>query len=74
MSDAIKEQIVKQLDGMSDDEQRRILELVRSLAAATPAGVPGRSLLRFAGVFEAEDPRRMAEAIEEGCKRVDPDE
>lgn len=73
MSDAIKEQIMTQLDVLSDDKQTRILDLARTLAAA-PAGTPGRNLLRFAGMFEVEDARRMAAAIEEGCERVDSDE
>lgn len=74
MSDALKDQIINQLDGLSEDEQRRILEFVRSVAAPTPEGVSGRSLLHFTGLFEVEDAHRMAEAVEEGCERVDPDE
>jgi hypothetical protein len=74
MSNAIKDQIVSQLDGLSDDEQARILHLVRSMAGSAPTGAPGKSLLRFAGMFEAEDARRMAEAIEEDCERIEPDE
>ncbi len=74
MSDAIKKQIMSQLDGLSDDEQRRILEVARRLASASPEGVAGKDLLRFAGMFDGDDARSMAEAIEEGCERVDLDE
>lgn len=35
-------------------------------------GTPGRELLRFAGTIPPEDCRRMEEAIEAGCERVDP--
>lgn len=71
MTDAIKEQIIRRLDGLPDEEQRRALDFVRSLSATTPKGVSGRSLLRFAGAFEPEEARSMSEAIEEGCERVD---
>lgn len=71
MTDAIKEQIIRRLDGLSDEEQRRALDFVRSLSATTPDGVAGTSLLRFVGVFEPVEARRIAEAIEEGCERVD---
>ena len=74
MADAIREQIVRQLDGLSDRDQRRALDFVRSLSAAKLEGVPGGNLLRFAGAFEPEEARRISEAIEEGCERVDADE
>ncbi len=70
MTDAIRDQIIRQLDGLSDRDQRRALSFVRSLSAA-PEGVSGGNLLRFAGAFEPEEARRMSEAIEEGCERVD---
>ena len=35
-------------------------------------GTPGTELLRFAGTIPTEDCRRMEEAIEAGCERVDP--
>lgn len=68
MSDALREQIMDQLDGLSDEERRRVLEFARALAASTPGGVPGKDLLRFAGMFEVDDARRIAEAIEDGCE------
>ena len=71
MTDAIKEQIIRRLDGLSDEEQRRALDFVRSLPTRAPKGVSGESLLRFAGAFEPEEARKLARAIEEGCERVD---
>ena len=35
-------------------------------------GTPGKEFLRFAGTIPPEDCRRMEEAIEAGCERVDP--
>lgn len=74
MSDTLKKEIIGQLDRLTEDEQRRILEFARALASSTPKGTPGRELIRFAGMFDPEDARRMAEAIEEECERIDPDE
>jgi hypothetical protein len=42
VSDALKDQIMNQLDDLSEDEQRRILELARALAMSTPTGLTGK--------------------------------
>ena len=42
-------------------------------ASAIP-GMKGRDLLRFFGSMPAEDAGNMAEAIRDGCERVDPSE
>jgi hypothetical protein len=36
-----------------------------------PMGVPGASLLRFAGTISIEDLDAMTQAIEQGCERTD---
>ncbi len=74
MSDGVKDQIIEQLSGMSEEEQRRILEIVRSMTTKPGDGVNGSSLLRFAATISADDARRMSVAIEEGCEQIDPDE
>ncbi|MDQ4004297.1 MAG: hypothetical protein M3259_10735 [Actinomycetota bacterium] len=74
MSDALKDQILEQVGILPLEERQRVLDFARALAASGPSGVPGKDLLRFAGMFDADDPRRMAEAIEDSCERVDPDE
>jgi hypothetical protein len=53
-------------------QQQRVLEFVRSLSE--PQGVPGSSLLRFAGMIPLDDLEKMAQAIEEDCERIDPSE
>lgn len=72
MSDAVKEQILAQLAGLSEDQQLRVLDFARSLVS--PDGIAGRDLLRFAGAIEKEDLQTMSQAIEEGCEKIDPDE
>ena len=52
------------------EQQRHVLEFVRALVAARVRGVPGQTLLHFAGAIEASDLATMAQAIEDGCEQV----
>jgi len=74
VSVVLKKQILEQLDILPYEQQRRILDFARALAASVPAGVAGRELLRFAGTIDANDLQLMAQAIEDGCERIDLDE
>jgi hypothetical protein len=47
------------------------LEFVRKLEAALPQGVPGKNLLRFAGVIPLDDLEAMKQAIDNDCEQVD---
>ena len=42
------------------EQQRYVLEFVRAFVAAHVRGVPGQSLLRFAGTIDASDLAMMA--------------
>lgn len=53
-------------------QQYQVLEYARTLAS--PTGVPGASLLKFAGSIDEDELDRMSQAIEEGCEKVDSDE
>jgi hypothetical protein len=74
MSQQLKDEIVSQLDSLSDAEQRRVLEFVHALASASPDSLSGRGLLRFVGLIPADDLALMAKAIEEECERIDASE
>ncbi len=67
----IAEVVKKKLTHLPEDLQRKVLHYVDSLAAARPRGVPGKDLLRFAGVISKEDAEEMRSAIEAGCEQVD---
>lgn len=69
----INDQINDYLRGMSEDEQRRILEFVRAISGATPRGIPGSDFIRNLPRIPAEDLEEMKRAIEEGCERIDED-
>lgn len=55
-------------------QQQQVLAYARSLSVPSLKGVPGVSLLRFAGAIDADDLELMRQAIEEGCEKVDADE
>ena len=74
MNDYMIEQVVGQLRQLPEAMQRQVLSFTQMLQSSIPIGVPGRSLLTFAGTISAEDLQLMSEAIEEGCERVDSDE
>lgn len=69
ISPTIKTQILKDLERLSPEQQKRAAELVRGLVSPRPKGTPGRDLLRFAGTLDHRSAREMMEAIEEGCER-----
>lgn len=70
MTKTLKDEIIEQVDRLEADEQRRVLDFARGLR--TPAGTPGRELLRFAGSFDRSDLEAMSQAIQEGCEKVEP--
>lgn len=71
---SIEEAVIEKLRTLPPDKQRQVLDFARTLAAAEPVGIPGRSLLTFGGSIEPDDLQLMAQAIEEGCEQVDADE
>lgn len=70
----LKVQLLKQFDNLSPEQQRRLVEFAQSLTTTRPRGVPGRDLLSFAGTIDADDLRRMADAIDKDCEQIDPHE
>jgi len=56
------------------EKQRQVLDFARNLASLPVKGVPGHTLLKFAGSIEESELQLMEKAIEEGCERIDADE
>ncbi len=67
---SIKDEIVEQLDRLSPENQRRVLDFIQALVLSVPEGVPGKQLLRFSGILSSADAQAMTQAIEEGCERA----
>ena len=63
-----------QLEQLPPEQQRQVLEFARSLAASHVRGVPGSTLLRFAGAIEPDDLEAMKQAINGDCEQVNANE
>lgn len=70
----IKQEIVRQLDHLPLELQRRVLDFAQALVLSSPKGVPGKQFLRFSGFLKEDDIQAMTQAIEAGCERVDMNE
>lgn len=68
----LEEEISERLAQLDPAQQRAVLDYANALAESPRRGAPGSALLRFAGTMDPAVAREIAEAIEEGCERVDP--
>jgi hypothetical protein len=68
----IKEQILKDLDRLSLEQQRKAQQLVHGLVAPGSRGASIEDLIPLNGILDKESAREMKAAIEEHCERVDP--
>jgi hypothetical protein len=73
---SVKEQIVSQLDKLSEEQQQQVLEFSQRLPSTLPPPIPGEVLIARAREinFDPQDLAEMAQAIEEDCERIDWDE
>jgi len=67
----IKAEILAQLEKLPPHSQKRLLELARGIS---PRGVAGKRLVRFRSQISRADLKRISEAIEESCEKVEPGE
>lgn len=74
ISPALEQEMREQLNNLAPEQQRQVLEFARELAVTRVRGIPGHSLLRFAGTIAAEDLAAMTQAIDEACEIVERDE
>jgi len=68
----LKHEIFQVLAQLPEERQRQVLHFARSLTPLPPVGIPGKKLLRFAGILNPQEAKALSQAIEEGCERVDP--
>jgi hypothetical protein len=70
----IEKTIRDQLAQLPVEKQQQVLEFVRALSRDEKVGVPGRRLLRFAGIIDRKDLIAIEKAVNEGCERIDANE
>lgn len=71
MNESVIPTVIEQVQALPDDAQREILEFPQTLRTTMQRGTPGKQLLRFAGVVQADDLARMQQAIESSCEQID---
>ena len=65
------QELLHDFETLSERDKREVLSFVAKLKGSKlPKGTPGKKLLKFAGLFDAESIKQMEEAIEEGCEQV----
>ena len=67
---SVEKEILDEIHKLGKGQQAKVLEFVRSLAKSEMEGVPGKTLLRFAGTIDREDLDKMAETIQADCESV----
>lgn len=67
----IAEELLKQLDQLPLEFQKKVLEFAQALNATALKGKPGKDLLKFAGAIDQDSLKAMKEAVEYDCERVD---
>ena len=68
---SVEKEILDELHKLEKGQQTEVLEFVRSLTRSEMEGVPGKTLLRFAGTIDREDLAKMTETIQADCESVD---
>ncbi|MCB0051852.1 MAG: hypothetical protein KIT77_20750 [Caldilinea sp.] len=67
-------ELVERYQALPTDRQEQVLALLRDLDRTLSQGVPGTTLLKFAGSIPADELDDMSAAIEQGCEQVDRNE
>ena len=68
---SIEQDILRQVEILSPEEQMRVLEFARSLISHRPIGTPGSMLAKFANTLDRTESETMNRAIEEACEQVE---
>ena len=75
MAQNIEREIREQISELPSDQQRRVLDFARLLAAEAGNGYPtGQALLAYAGTIADDDLAVITKAINEDCETINSDE
>jgi hypothetical protein len=67
---ALEEEITACVRKLRPEQQRQLLEYVRSFDSEAPRGTPAERLRQFYGIWSKEDAEEIKRAIDEGAGRV----
>jgi hypothetical protein len=69
---SIKSQIVKEVDVLPLDLQKKVLDFIKLITdSTTPRGVSGKRLMNIAGLMTEDEADELSQIIEDGCERID---
>ena len=74
MKESIVNEVIEQLQDLPENLQRRVLDFVQKLKAATEQEMKGTQLIQFAGAISQEDLKIMQQAINKECEIIDENE
>lgn len=70
----IEGKIIRKLQELEEAQQLQVLDFTESLVQKQKLGVPGKSLLSFAGSIPEEELELISQSIEKECSKIDIDE
>jgi len=70
----LEKELLEHFAHLAIEQQHKVVDYARNLTLVRVQGVPGRSLLPFAGAIDPEDLAFMAAAIENECEQINSDE
>ncbi len=68
---SVREKIINELDKLSQEQQKKILDYVLKLKISKKKTIKGKDLINFSGTIRKEDLVAMKKAIVDGCEKVD---
>ncbi len=74
MNNEIVSETVEQMANLPYHLQEKALKFIKELTLPGKKGVPGRNLLKYAGVIPRDDLKTMSEVIENDCRKTDANE
>jgi len=70
ISPMLEQELHEHLRHLGVEQQRQVVNFARALAVSQVRGVPGQTLLQFAGTIGADDLALMKRAIDDDCEQV----
>ena len=69
----VQKELLIALGNLPEEAQHQVAEFARTLTMRRTSGSLASTLLTLGGSIDPQDLQKMAEAIQEGCERIDVD-